>query len=229
MPADASRWEKMFRRINYDSLDSTNTEAKRLAEAGLCIVANEQVAGRGRFDRVWESTLGGVYVTLTYGVLPFSASLLPLVSALAVRDVIVSIGAEASIKWPNDILIEGKKVGGILIESVQGAEVLYVIGIGINTHNVVSDALSAATLGSVDNGAVVDALCVAFEKRFSDVHGDSLIEEYSRHCVTLGNEITVEDAGERHSGKVTGITSQGYLILETASGARVMQDGTIVQ
>ena len=218
----------MFRRIVYDSLDSTNDEAKRLGRAGLCVVANEQVSGRGRFERSWESGLGGVYVSLTWGVLPCTPSLLAIISALAVREAVASFGVDAAIKWPNDVLIDGRKVAGILIESVQGEGVLYVIGVGINTNNVPSDSLQAATLGSVDNGAVVEALCSAFEKRLLDVHVENLIEEYTTHCVTIGNEITVEDAGERHSGKASGITPQGYLILETASGARVMQDGTLV-
>ena len=219
----------MFKQIRYDVLDSTNLEAKRLSRPGLCIVANEQVSGKGRFERTWESSLGGVYVSLTLDVLPFSASLLAVASALAVREVVASFGAETSVKWPNDVLIDGKKVAGILIEAVHGENALYIIGVGINTHNVLSDSLQNATaLGSVDNTAVVEALCSCFEKYLSEFSAEEVIAAYSEHCVTLGNEITVEDRGKRYSGLASKVTPQGYLVLETASGAMVMQDGTIV-
>ena len=130
----------------FDSTDSTNTRAKRLAEDGAVhgtlVVADEQTGGRGRRGRVWESQKGvSIYMSLVLKpeIEPNHASMLTLITAMAVAGGIEkTTGLECKIKWPNDIVIHGKKVCGILTEmSTQMDYINYiVIGIGINVQNL---------------------------------------------------------------------------------------------
>ena len=129
----------------FDSTDSTNTRAKRLAEDGAVhgtlVVADEQTGGRGRRGRAWESQKGvSIYMSLVLKpeIEPNHASMLTLITAMAVAGGIEkTTGLECKIKWPNDIVIHGKKVCGILTEmSTQMDYINYiVIGIGINVQN----------------------------------------------------------------------------------------------
>ena len=131
--------------LYFDTIDSTNTKAQELAEkgypSGTLVVADKQESGKGRRGRSWVSPSGtGIFMTLMIkpDINPNNASMLTLVAALAVAKAITSVtGEEAMIKWPNDIVVNGKKVCGILTE--MNAQFDYinhiVVGIGINVHN----------------------------------------------------------------------------------------------
>ena len=129
----------------YDSIDSTNTKAKELAEdghpSGTLVVADQQTAGKGRRGRSWESPTGtGIFMTLMLKpeINPNNASMLTLVAAMATTRAIRRVtGVPAMIKWPNDIVMNGKKVCGILTEMSAQFDYInhIVIGIGINVHN----------------------------------------------------------------------------------------------
>jgi BirA family biotin operon repressor/biotin-[acetyl-CoA-carboxylase] ligase len=120
----------------YDTLDSTNEEARRLAKGGVrgpvWIVAREQTAGRGRRGRAWISESGNLFATLLMPVTISLSAQLGFVAGLAAGDAIAAHarGAEVALKWPNDVLLNGKKVAGILLEAL-GHDSL-AIGIGIN-------------------------------------------------------------------------------------------------
>src|SRR5918997_446242 len=127
--------------LRYDSLPSTNDEAARQAAAGapegLCVMAREQTAGRGRQRRAWLSPKdAGLYFSLVlrprFG--PERWPLVTLAAALAVRDALAeSCGVETDIKWPNDLLARGRKLCGILAETIEtGAGRALVVGVGIN-------------------------------------------------------------------------------------------------
>jgi BirA family biotin operon repressor/biotin-[acetyl-CoA-carboxylase] ligase len=134
-------WPAGYRLSRHDELDSTSSEARRRAEAGeqgpLWIIAGRQTAGRGRRGRVWETLTGNLAATLllrpdapanTVGQLSFAA-------ALSVADTAAHFapGAAVTVKWPNDVLAEGRKLAGILLESGQdGAGTWLTVGIGIN-------------------------------------------------------------------------------------------------
>src|SRR6266853_5410931 len=130
--------------LRFDSIESTNLEAMRQARAGapegLCVVAREQTAGRGRLDRSWRSPKdAGLYFsivlrpTLEMNLWP----LLPLMAALAVSDALMkSCGLRADIKWPNDILANDRKLCGILAETIEKVNAsAAIVGIGINLTN----------------------------------------------------------------------------------------------
>ncbi|MCA1589686.1 MAG: biotin--[acetyl-CoA-carboxylase] ligase, partial [Acidobacteria bacterium] len=129
--------------LKFDEIDSTNSEAMRQAgggaNEGLCIVARKQTAGRGRHGRVWESPEdAGLYFSIIlrpkidYRFLP----LLTLMAGISVRDTLCEIDLRPDIKWVNDVLIDGKKISGVLAETVDtGDGVVVVLGIGINIRD----------------------------------------------------------------------------------------------
>ena len=130
--------------VYFDEVDSTNTRAKFLAEEGAVhgtlVAAEQQNAGKGRRGHTWESPRGnGIWMTLILkpDILPQSASMVTLIAALAIaRSIKKSYGLDAKIKWPNDIVINGKKVCGILTEMSSDIETInyIIIGMGINAN-----------------------------------------------------------------------------------------------
>src|SRR5580692_8919024 len=142
--------------LRFPSLPSTNEKAKELARKGVpegtCVIAETQTAGRGRGDRAWVSAKGGLYlsVILCPRVIarPTDLSLLAGVAVTqAVRDSLPK-HKEVTVKWPNDCLVEGKKVAGVLAESVENApKPAFVIGIGLNVN------LAQAVFGKIEPSA----------------------------------------------------------------------------
>src|SRR5712692_1673172 len=133
--------EMSFRILRFDSIDSTNLEAMRQARAGaqegLCIVAREQTAGRGRLDRSWQSPKdAGLYfsIVLRPSLEINSWPLITLMAALAVSDALLkACSLRADIKWPNDLCVNDRKLCGILAETVETeAGPAAIVGIGIN-------------------------------------------------------------------------------------------------
>ncbi len=126
---------------HYDSVGSTNDEALRLAQAGAphgtVVCAREQIAGRGRQGRTWHSPPGNLYVSILLrpSVPPDRAATLSFVAALAVADTVDAFlpeGVRATLKWPNDVLVAGAKISGILLEYADDA---VVIGMGVNIEH----------------------------------------------------------------------------------------------
>jgi BirA family biotin operon repressor/biotin-[acetyl-CoA-carboxylase] ligase len=171
-----------FRAIVHDRLDSTNAEALRLARAGadaLTLVwAERQTAGRGRHGRTWDSPPGNLYCSLL--LCPRcalgEAAQLGFVAGLAVAEALAALlatGVPVSLKWPNDVLLDGRKVAGILLESQTDADArltALAIGIGVNVAVAPTDArFPATTLRAA--GAAADVAPVAvlngFARRFS--------------------------------------------------------------
>lgn len=129
-------WPEGVRLIRFDTLDSTNEEARRLAASGdggpVWIMAREQTKGRGRRGNVWVSSPGNLFATLLLKAPHAVAAQLGFAASLAAADAIASYVAAArvSLKWPNDVLLDGRKVAGILLEALDRDAVA--IGIGIN-------------------------------------------------------------------------------------------------
>src|SRR5438552_10753001 len=133
--------------VRFDSIDSTNLEAMRHAKAGapegLCIVAREQISGRGRLDRIWQSPKdAGLYFSMVLRPRLEMSSwpLIALMTALAVCDALMKACAlRADIKWPNDICVSGRKLCGILVETIEtesSAAALVVIGINLKANSL---------------------------------------------------------------------------------------------
>lgn len=223
----------------YDAIDSTNLQAKRLAEEGApngtVVVADQQSAGRGRRGRTWASPAGAnLYFTvlLRPKIAPDKASMLTLVMALAVAEGIRSI-AIPGIKWPNDIVIDGRKVCGILTEmslsAEQGSIDHLVIGVGVNVakqefpaelqgHAVALEEFTS----KVNRSELLNAILQYFEG-FYDLfcaQGDlsGLKKSYDALLINRDRQVRVLDPKGEYDGVARGIRPTGELIVELPDG-----------
>lgn len=233
----------------FDVTDSTNTQAKSLGEGdapnGTLVVAGKQESGRGRRGRSFESPAGtGIFMTLLLRpeIEPQNASMLTLVSALAVaKGIEHMVDLPVQIKWPNDIVINGKKVCGILTEmSAQMDYVNYiVIGIGINVGNEefpeeIKDVATSIYLESgkhVNRAMLIEKIWEEFEdyyelyEKTQDL--SSLVKEYDSYLVNRGQKVRVLDSKEPYVGKAMGITDRGELIVDTWEARRLVAAGEV--
>ncbi len=224
---------------HFRTIDSTNTEARRRAQAGdfedCWIVADTQTAGRGRLQRVWESPEGNLFSTALFrepggfavaGRLPFAA-------ALAVTDTALHFAPEADprVKWPNDVRVAGAKLSGILIETgTDPAGGLWIAaGIGINVADAPSAAGQSATcLRTLAGGARIEAADVflvlsdRFDRRlqqaresFSGVRTDWLARAEG-----LGNTVRVNTGAVPVEGVFTDMAADGAMIVTLPDGTR---------
>ena len=226
------------RRIDFHMrLPSTMDEARRLAEAGeaegTVVVAEEQTAARGRFDRTWISPVGA---NLAFSVIlrpdPDRLPQANMAATLAVsRAVEQTSGLTPSIKWPNDIRLGGRKVAGILVESVvHGGDAAYVVaGIGLNVNFDTSSSpeiASTATSIMIESGRMADrgkVLRLTLES-FDDLYrtvsrGGSLTEEWAAGLETLGRHVRVEWKEFVVEGCAESVDEYGNLLLRTADGS----------
>ena len=233
----------------FDVTDSTNTQAKSLGEGdapnGTLVVAGKQESGRGRRGRSFESPAGtGIFMTLLLRpeIEPQNASMLTLVSALAVaKGIEHMVDLPVQIKWPNDIVINDKKVCGILTEmSAQMDYVNYiVIGIGINVGNEefpeeIKDVATSIYLESgkhVNRAMLIEKIWEEFEdyyelyEKTQDL--SSLVKEYDSYLVNRGQKGRVLDSKEPYEGKAMGITDRGELIVDTWEARRLVSAGEV--
>lgn len=226
--------------LYFDSIDSTNNELKRQAETqvchGLLAVAEEQTAGRGRRGHAWVSPPGtGIWFSflLKPQISPDKASMLTLVAAMAVAKAISeTTGLVSQIKWPNDIVVNKKKVCGMLTElSAEMTQVNYVvIGIGINANNreFPDEIKETATSLYIESGkpvkraAVIEAVGRYFEQYYDAFikAGDlSLImNEYNDMLVNAGNQVRIISGDSEEIYTAIGINPQGELVVKDEDG-----------
>ncbi|TES84245.1 MAG: biotin--[acetyl-CoA-carboxylase] ligase [Dehalococcoidia bacterium] len=238
-PADISRNLKTDfigkKVIAYPSLSSTNdiakSEAKKGAREGTVILAEEQTAGRGRLKRAWLSPKGSIALSIILHPTPAQLPSLIMVASLAVAHCIEKVsGLETQIKWPNDVLIKGKKACGILIESdVRGSAVDYaVIGIGINVNLLPADfpeiAATATSLAQelgreISRREMIRCLLVEAEKLYLALpEGDSVFREWRDRLVTLGKEVELISGKTSYKGVAESVANDGSLLLRQPDG-----------
>lgn len=236
--------------LYFDTIDSTNTKAQELAEkgypSGTLVVADKQESGKGRRGRSWVSPSGtGIFMTLMIkpDINPNNASMLTLVAALAVAKAITSVtGEEALIKWPNDIVINGKKVCGILTE--MNAQFDYinhiVVGIGINVHNEsfpeeisqMASSLMIEAGGKRFHRAQIIAETMSYFEQYYDTFLktqdlSALVREYDELLVNRNKSVRVLDPKEPFDGKAMGITPKGELIVDTWESRKLVSSGEV--
>lgn len=195
----------------FAEVDSTNRVATSMAAPGLVVVADHQTAGRGRFDRGWEAPPGSsLLVSVVIGD-PLPTVAVALAAAAACEDVAaVALG----LKWPNDLLVGERKLGGILGERA-GADGHQVVGLGVNVNWAgVAPPAGGIALDEVV-GHPVDrlALLSAFLRRLADPPAD-VLDAYRRRCATLGRRVSVEIGGEVVESTAIGISPEGHLLLD---------------
>lgn len=225
----------------YDIVNSTNLRAKQDAEngapEGALVVADMQTAGRGRRGRTWSSPAGiNVYFTLILKpeYVPDKASMVTLVMAMAVAEGIrKTCGLEAAIKWPNDIVINGKKVCGILTEMSVERDFIHhvVIGVGINVGlqefapeiAATATSLQAECGRKVPKAELVVNVMKAFEKYYDGFKRNTdlsmLMEDYNALLVNRDREVCVLDPGGKYTGVSRGINDTGELLVELEDGS----------
>lgn len=236
--------------LYFDTIDSTNTKAQELAEkgypSGTLVVADKQESGKGRRGRSWISPSGtGIFMTLMIkpDINPNNASMLTLVAALAVAKAITSVtGEEAMIKWPNDIVVNGKKVCGILTE--MNAQFDYinhiVVGIGINVHNEsfpeeisqMASSLMIEAGGKRFHRAQIIAETMSYFEQYYDTFLktqdlSALVREYDKLLVNRNKSVRVLDPKEPFDGKAMGITPKGELIVDTWESRKLVSSGEV--
>jgi BirA family biotin operon repressor/biotin-[acetyl-CoA-carboxylase] ligase len=233
--------------VYYDVIDSTNNEAKKLAQKkiqdGTVIISDTQTKGKGRLGRVWDSQEGkGIWmsVVLKPKILPGEIQVITLAASIAIVKAVEKVTRiKAGIKWPNDILLDGKKVCGILTEmSAEVDRINYiVVGIGMNVKHrkndfakdIIDTAISLENYleennhyENLDRNVIIKNILVELEIVYKDIlegHVSKIINSWKEHSVTLGKHIKVIGKNSCYSGEAIDITNDGKLIVKLDNGS----------
>ncbi|MFQ5784022.1 MAG: biotin--[acetyl-CoA-carboxylase] ligase [Alphaproteobacteria bacterium] len=230
-----------YRLVARDEVDSTNDEARRLAEAGAedgtLVWAKTQRKGRGRRGRDWASPPGNLYFSLVLRpeCPPFEAAQLSFVAALGLAGALGSLCpplSEVAFKWPNDVLLNDHKTAGILLESSTTEPVRLdwlVLGMGVNVTSAPEDtefpatSLRAEGCDRVSAAAVLEAFArhfLVWVNRWLDDGFGPVREAWLREARGVGEAVTVRIAGETFTGTFVDLDADGALIVETVPGDR---------
>ncbi len=235
-------WPQGYDRVVYDTIDSTNSEARRRLNTALgpCwILAHEQTAGIGRRGRMWSTQAGNFAATLLQPMnMPLNqAALQSFTAALALRDAFIAVGGNAddfNLKWPNDVLLKGGKVAGILLETMGKGPSHLCIGIGVNLAHAPSTTALEATatppkslIGDAQLHVTAEqflaALAAAFDARqmqFQQGGFDAIRRDWLKHAVKLGEQIIARTISEEIQGRFETVDETGALVLHTDKGLR---------
>lgn len=239
----------------YEVVDSTNDRIKERArdgeEAGLVVTAGHQTAGKGRVGRKWESPTGESVSTsllLRPDEIPISAvPTITIICGMAVRSAIEKLyGLDCQIKWPNDIVLNGKKICGILVEmEAEHNRVKYAVaGIGVNVHQSSFPEEIAFKATSIDielmnenkaisthRNDVAQEIWRSFKEYYNifektaDLSG--LRQEYEKHLVNIGERVRIEDPQGAYEAVSKGITNAGALIVEADGIEKIIDSGEV--
>jgi BirA family biotin operon repressor/biotin-[acetyl-CoA-carboxylase] ligase len=234
-----TEWPRGYRKAHHAEIDSTNSEARRLAEAGdpgaIWIVADRQTAGRGRRGRVWQTQQGNLAATLLLRPEGVQVAQLSFAAALAVSDMVAAFAPRAviAVKWPNDVLAEGRKIAGILLEAGLG---WLVVGMGVNLtaapENTEFPATALADLGVAPPSP--DAALTGIADRFAHWYGvwvkdgfEPLRTAWLARAGGLGTTIRARLPHEERNGVFEGIDANGALLLNEHGLVRPISAGEV--
>jgi BirA family biotin operon repressor/biotin-[acetyl-CoA-carboxylase] ligase len=240
-----------IRILRFETLGSTNTEAAEQARRGVpegtCVIAREQTAGRGRHGRAWVSDAdAGLYfsIVLRPELEPKFLPLLTLMSGVAVCDTLRKVGVNADIKWVNDLLVNGKKIAGILAETVEtphGAAVIVGIGVNLKASNFPLDIAETATAIESETGKAVTAdefseSLTHFIAYFYDMLGEPdgaaqiLRSWQQRSSYFSGKNVRVTLNDTAIEGVTDGLDESGALRVRIADGSvKIIHAGDVRQ
>jgi len=212
------------------------------------ILARQQTAGKGSRGRHWETGQGNFSASLLLRIndVPQNGALRSFSAALAVSETLVSLGIDESsisLKWPNDVLVDGKKIAGILLESSGRGQNIdqLIVGIGINlstappSNKLAAAALSPAdvysiTSETVDPESVLDVLAPIFSnfENILSIHGfEAIRTRWLQKAARLGEELTVQQGDRSITGTFNDVDTSGALVLTTPYGSHVISTGEI--
>lgn len=236
--------------VHFDTINSTNTKAKELAADncpdGTVIVSEEQTSGRGRLGRQWVSPKGkGIWMSIVLRpeISPMEAYKVTIIAAAAVHGALSQHGINAQIKWPNDIIIGGKKVCGILTEmNAELSKIHYlVIGIGINVNTEASEipedlkdkasSLKIQAGKTFDRKSIFGSILNHFEPLYNDfINTGSIaasIDVCKKYSAVLNREILLIEGNKSSSVKVIDINNNGHLLIEENGITREVLSGEV--
>ncbi|MGH8895718.1 MAG: biotin--[acetyl-CoA-carboxylase] ligase [Egibacteraceae bacterium] len=216
----------------HETAGSTNTLAAEAAARGVgevhAVLADQQTAGRGRQGRGWQAPPGTSLLCslVVRPLVPASVlGLLPLLTGLALAEAadVASPGLEVTLKWPNDLLVGGRKAAGVLVESGPGGAVIVGVGINVDWRGVdrppelaAATSLAEAAGGPVDRWDVLAALVKSFVARYRawPTQLTGFLDAYRERCATIGSPVRVSlVSGEVVSGRAVDVTCGGTLLL----------------
>jgi BirA family biotin operon repressor/biotin-[acetyl-CoA-carboxylase] ligase len=226
----------------HPTIGSTNDRGRELATAGetdVVVLADEQTGGRGRLRREWSAPSGGIWlsVVLAPECPPAHAPIYTLAAAVATTRAAREAGVEASIKWPNDVVVAddtaergGRKLAGILTEMEGEANRVswLLVGIGVNANVDADDLPDGATSIRAETGDVERRLFV--QRLLEEFHAlrddpETILDAWREFAETLGRRVRVETTTEVVEGEAVGVTFPGALVVRTDSGERAVHAG----
>ena len=233
----------------YPNLDSTNTKAWELisekVENGTVVITDNQTKGRGRQSHKWISIPGK---SLTFSIiiypnaLPSQINLYSLCASLAVTDCLIDYNIQAKLKWPNDILINGKKVGGILCESKISGGVIQslVIGIGLNVNETIGDfpedlrpnvtSLMIKSGKQYQSEVILANILNHLEHRIQNIdNAQSQLIAWKKRCAHLSQKVTFHSGNEIVKGVFKGLSSIGQALITINNKEVKFDNGEIVK
>ena len=237
-------------RLDYHAeLGSTNSYALELARRGdvepRLILAGEQTAGRGRGANRWWSADGCLTFTLlapTEFVAANLRSLTALVVGAAVAETLEDLAPQipVGLKWPNDVYLSGRKVCGVLIETVSAPTAALAVGVGLNVNNSCAQApaelratatsLTDELARTLDAGDVLIAVVRRMRERLQEASltSEAFVQMWRRYCILSDLIVQIDASGRTLTGRCRGIDVDGSLLLDTESGVEHCRVGTVV-
>lgn len=212
---------------SLDIVDSTNEFARALigtAPEGTVVLARQQTCGKGRFGKTWYSPEEGLWMSVI--LRPRNMSLITIATGVAVCDALVRCGVFPSIKWPNDILLNGKKIGGILTEIVDST---VIVGIGLNLNmqsfpvelSEIASSVYLETKKVLKKKTVYDDVCTQLDYYYAMLEQNriqELLKKWRYYAAVLGQEVIIEMGDKQMTGTALDINENGALIVNLADG-----------
>jgi len=227
-----------FSFYNFDVISSTNDKAREFAKEGktnLVVVAERQEKGKGRFGRKWDSSFGGLYMTILLHVKDIDKSrYLTFIAAISVARAVRGIsGLDAKVKWPNDVLVNGKKICGILTETVSGKENYALVGIGLNANQEkfprgIGNKAASLKIQTNKNYGIkkISKLIIdEFDNLYSYYNKRNygkIIGVWKKYSHTLGKRVKVKTLTGTYTGKAVDVDEECNLILRLNDGTMKM-------
>ena len=214
-------------------MDTARQSARQGAPEGTVFIAGEQTGGRGRMKRNWLSPEGNIAMSvILYPGLASLPYLIMIASLAVVHSIESNTGLKAQVKWPNDILIDGKKVCGILIENeVKGNKVAFsIVGIGININLKVADysEISSTAMSLKSNSVndfrikILQSLLTEFERLYLRLPDSKPIyESWRDRLVTLGKEVRATSGSQTTEGVAETVDESGALVIRKTDGTLI--------
>jgi BirA family biotin operon repressor/biotin-[acetyl-CoA-carboxylase] ligase len=232
--------------IYYEEVESTNTELLKdlsITEHGTVLMANNQVKGRGRLNRTWVSDKDNSItfsILLTENLTAKKLNIITLAAGLAVAQSIENLyQLDVRLKWPNDVLIETRKVCGILVESVSRGDIpeRVVVGIGVNVnqpmfeghYNIPPTSIRKEFGSVVSRERILAEILNEFEEVMKkvDKNPESVLESWRQRSKLIGEKIKIVDGDKEYFGVFEDIDDNGFLILSGRDGIKTIYNGDV--